>query len=93
MLFFVIAGKDGRDGVNGDLHNFTNIIILLYKYRLYLPTLSESNQISSEINSKVISKATINLSMLSPSVKEKLNQIFVLNHMLKNNFSGIVCPV
>ena len=56
MLFFVIAGKDGRDGVNGDLHNFTNIIILLYKYRLYL---SESNQINSEINSKVISKATI----------------------------------
>ena len=58
MLFFVIAGKDGRDGVNGDVHNFTNIIILLYKYRLYLPTLSESNQINCEINSKVISKAT-----------------------------------
>ena len=34
VVFLVIAGKDGRDGVNGDIHDFINIIILLYKYRL-----------------------------------------------------------
>ena len=25
MLFLVIAGKDGRDGMNGDVHYFINI--------------------------------------------------------------------
>ena len=31
MLFLVIAGKDGRDGVNGDVHYFIKIILLVIK--------------------------------------------------------------
>ena len=33
------------------------------------------------------------LSVLTPSVKKKLNCIFVINHVLKNNLSGFVCQV
>ena len=31
VLFLVIAGKDGRDGVNGDVHYFIKIILLVIK--------------------------------------------------------------
>ena len=28
VLFLVIAGKDGRDGVNGDVHYFIKLLII-----------------------------------------------------------------